>query len=160
MTKSLSCINPEYEEFEILKVHGSTVFGTVSLCYGSVRYQSELFWGLYVIHPDGTVLLYKWRSRSNADRDHEDTKLRLKLLAQFASEGFWPPKKTEDHDSSNFIPIEVAVDGKPAIAAYLFAVKLMPLEKIRELLEVSEVDTVRTYLYRYNQTRIEFLDAI
>lgn len=160
VTKNLNCINPEEEEFEILKVHDSTVFDTVSLCYGSVRYQSDLFWGLYVIHPDNTIWIYKWRSESKGGRDHEDAKIRLKLMAQFASEGFFPSKKTKDHDSSHLIPIEIAVDGKPAIAAHLFAVELMPLEEIRELLEVSEVDTVRTYLYRYDQTSIEFLDAI
>lgn len=68
-------------------------------------------------------------------------------LAELFSRFGYLPKKRGD-----VVPISVAVDGKPAIAAYLNSVHEMPLPEVGERMEVS-VNTAYQYVDHFKEGR-------
>lgn len=55
-------------------------------------------------------------------------------------------------DEESLVPVEVAVDGKPALATYLYGVLAWSREEIAEEFDVKE-ESVRKYLQRFRPRR-------
>lgn len=142
-------IYPEDESFSILKIHHSKQVNELSVCYGSVEYEGEYFYALYIISSEQEVWLYDLRNELDNRRPSKSAIRELNILANLLIKGY------DIHGNQRpLIPIEIAVDGKPAIAAYLHIFRECGTNQIADLLEVSE-PTVQKYLIRFSEKTVE-----
>jgi hypothetical protein len=87
----------------------------------------------YQIYADGTCIetaAYAYRPRIISH---------TALISRFG--------ELETECSPDKIPTEVAVDGKPAIASYIYGVHELPKEEVADTMDISE-STVTKYLHR------------
>lgn len=148
-------VDPESEVFNILKVHDSKTVHDISLCIGSVEYNGEYFYALYIIESSGEVWFWDLRENNNHSNRFSGPKVDARVITTLLKNGYRP-----NLESREAVPVEVAVEGKPAVAAYLYGIYQYDRSEIAKIMDVDQ-STVGKYLRRFADIEIELeLDGL
>lgn len=141
-------INPRDESFSLLKIHSTTTVNGFEVCYGSVKYDNKYFYALYIIASPEDIWLWDARDDRRADNSVDKIKKKIKTITELLI-------KTESpaEDETEMVPVSIAVEGKPAIAAYLYYFREYEYDEIAEQLNVSE-DTISKYFRRFRPSEV------
>jgi len=135
-------IDPQSDDFSLLKVHDSADIEGVSLCYGSVQFGDDYFFALYVIAPDGEVWLWDARNGVRDVSPSVEAEERALVLVKILSK-----RSHIDGTPDDLIPIDIAIAGKPMIAGYLYTISQLSKDEISDTMGVDR-STVTKYLNR------------
>jgi hypothetical protein len=111
--------------------------------------ESRHLYGYCVLRPDGVASVFEIDRVLSPGKRYHRAKRRAELYAQL-----WSDSDNLHSDTEGVIPSSIAVAGKPAIAAYLFAVEEQNPKAISTQLGVS-TDTVWKYLRRFRDDNFD-----
>jgi hypothetical protein len=126
-------------EYDRCKIRG----GSIQIQDKDYDVESRYLYGYCVLRSDGIASVFEIDRVLSPGKRYHRAKRRAELYAQL-----WSDSDDLHSDTEGVIPISIAVEGKPAIAAYLFAVEEQNIAAISTQLGIS-TDTVWKYLRRF-----------
>lgn len=144
MSELVNEIDPRNGMVEVLKIHEADQLEDVSLCYGSIKLEGKPIFALYVLQAGSRMWILNATDQIKRGASLEELKLDIERFSHFVI-------KTDvlHFAEERSIPLSVAVQGKPAIAAYLTSVAGRDLDYISRELDVAGPSVIQRYLRRY-----------